>query len=106
MGNQMNKDEILGMAKEAGIDDWWDSGSDWRETFNEHIKRFAALVAEKTTEQANAAREINFCERCGKRAGDYIHTCTPPATEKQNFKGARLVLTDDGVKQDGWMGDK
>jgi hypothetical protein len=20
----------------------------------------------------------NFCPRCGKRAGDYIHTCTPP----------------------------
>jgi len=22
--------------------------------------------------------ERNFCPRCGKRAGDYIHTCTPP----------------------------
>jgi hypothetical protein len=22
--------------------------------------------------------ERNFCSRCGKRAGDYIHTCTPP----------------------------
>jgi sirohydrochlorin ferrochelatase len=48
----MTKDEILSMAKESGIDAWWDSGSDWRETFNEHLERFAALVAEKEREQA------------------------------------------------------
>ena len=23
-------------------------------------------------------QERNFCERCGKRIGDFIHTCTPP----------------------------
>jgi hypothetical protein len=23
-------------------------------------------------------QERNFCERCGKRLGDSIHTCTPP----------------------------
>jgi hypothetical protein len=32
------------MAREAGIDAWWDSGGDWRETFNEHLKAFEALV--------------------------------------------------------------
>ena len=32
------------MAREAGIDAWWDSGSDWRETFDEHLKAFEALV--------------------------------------------------------------
>ena len=26
----------------------------------------------------NKPEERNFCPRCGKRAGDYIHTCTPP----------------------------
>ncbi len=36
---------VIEMAREAGIDDWWDSGSEWRETFNAHIERFAALVA-------------------------------------------------------------
>jgi hypothetical protein len=97
----MTKDEILSMASQAGIVALGDVHIELEE-----LERFAALVAEKTTEQANAAREINFCERCGKRAGDYIHTCTPPELSKQNYKGARLVLTDDGVKQDGWMGDK
>jgi hypothetical protein len=32
------------LAREAGIDAWWDSGSDWRETFDEHLKAFEALV--------------------------------------------------------------
>jgi len=41
----MNREQIIRMAREAGIDDWWDSGSEWRETFNAHIERFAALVA-------------------------------------------------------------
>jgi len=34
----------IDMAREAGIDAWWDSGSDWRETFNEHLKAFEELV--------------------------------------------------------------
>ena len=34
----------IDMAREAGIDAWWDSGSDWRETFDEHLKAFEALV--------------------------------------------------------------
>ena len=32
------------LSREAGIDAWWDSGSDWRETFNERLKAFEALV--------------------------------------------------------------
>jgi hypothetical protein len=36
--------DTIDMAREAGIDAWWDSGSDWRETFDEHLKAFEALV--------------------------------------------------------------
>jgi hypothetical protein len=50
----MTKDEILSMAKEAGIDLWWESGGNWRSVLDGHLERFAALVAEKATEQANA----------------------------------------------------
>ena len=39
------------MALEAGIDAWWDSGSDWRETFDEHLKAFEALVRADEREQ-------------------------------------------------------
>ena len=40
-------------------------------------------IALYTTPPAQPApvQERNFCERCGKRAGDYIHTCTPPAAQ-------------------------
>jgi len=37
-----------------------------------------------TTPPAAPVQERNFCERCGKRLGDYIHTCTPPATKEKN----------------------
>lgn len=35
---------VIEMVKEAGIDEWWDSGSEWRETFDSHLERFAELV--------------------------------------------------------------
>jgi hypothetical protein len=41
------------LFREAGIDAWWDSGSDWRETFNERLKAFEALV--RADERALAA---------------------------------------------------
>ena len=41
------------------------------ERFPEIMKRGAEQPPQRTEER-------NFCPRCGKRAGDYIHTCTPP----------------------------
>jgi hypothetical protein len=39
----------------------------------------AAIRARGTTPPAAQPKQKrNFCPRCGKRAGDYIHTCTPP----------------------------
>ena len=35
---------LIEMAREAGIDEWWASGSEWRETFDAHLERFAELV--------------------------------------------------------------
>lgn len=35
---------VIEMAKEAGIDEWWDSGSEWRETFNERLERLVELA--------------------------------------------------------------
>jgi hypothetical protein len=53
MGNQMTKDEILSMAKEAGIGILYEYDGpdhagvcDWKD-----IERFAALVAEKEREE-------------------------------------------------------
>jgi hypothetical protein len=37
-------------------------------------------------------QERNFCERCGKRLGDYIHTCTPPAAQR-----TWVGLTDEEI---------
>ena len=35
--------------------------------------------------------ERNFCERCGKRAFDGIHTCTPPAKQEQGEQDEFLL---------------
>jgi hypothetical protein len=35
-----------------------------------------------TPPAAQPEQERNFCPRCGKRVGDYIHTCTPPQEKR------------------------
>ena len=60
------------MAREAGIDAWWDSGGDWRETFDEHLKAFEALV--RADERDRAMRENAYVqaerEACAKVCED------------------------------------
>jgi hypothetical protein len=49
----------------------------------------------KALEEALAKQEHpierNFCERCGKRAFDGIHTCTPPAKQEQREQDEFLL---------------
>jgi len=59
------------LAREAGIDAWWDSGSDWRETFNEHLKAFEALVRAdqreidaKVCESLPMQQEVDVRDQC------------------------------------------
>jgi hypothetical protein len=61
----------IDMAREAGLDAWWDSGSDWRETFNEHLKAFEALVradereaCAKVCESLPMQQEVDVRDQC------------------------------------------
>jgi hypothetical protein len=76
------------LAREAGIDAWWDSGSDWRETFNEHLKVFEALVRadernswpaemEAMERQVNILTDALAAEReaCAKVADEHMQEC-------------------------------
>ena len=72
------------LAREAGIDAWWDSGSDWRETFNEHLKAFEALV--RADERALAA-PVQPAESPDDWSDWKV---TPPAAQRQ-----WVGLTDD-----------
>ena len=40
----MTRDDIIRMAREAGIDHWWESGNEHREVLQQHLERFTALV--------------------------------------------------------------
>jgi hypothetical protein len=52
------------MAREAGIDEWWDNGGDWRETFNEHLKAFEALVRADECALAAPVQEPEYVYTC------------------------------------------
>jgi hypothetical protein len=64
--------DTIDMAREAGIDAWWDSGSEWRETFDEVLKAFEALV--RADEREACAKvcesEAEMFKSCAYGAGD------------------------------------
>jgi hypothetical protein len=128
----MTKDEILSMAKECDLV----AGNAEHGIYIMALERFAALVAEKATEQANARQNASWARMCEKMVAAEREACANvcdvlPAPEyvscddesmwdvtslacadairargQKEYRGARLVLTKDGVIQDGWMGDK
>ena len=52
----------------------------------EKIKKWEELferMSNKVLAQPAPVQERNFCKRCGKRLGSGIHTCTPPAAQRQ-----------------------
>jgi hypothetical protein len=51
---------------DKALSDWGKADRNWDKAFAK-IDQIQKLIK----------REINFCERCGKRTKD-IHTCTPP----------------------------
>ena len=102
----MTKDEILSMVREAGGKVW--DGEDAAFNFSD-LERFAALVAEKEREACALLIE-NIEARCVAKDVDdpplkHVAAAIRERGQKE-YRGARLVLTKDGVKQDGWMGDK
>lgn len=101
----MTKDEALKLALEA-LENTTPTGLNM-----ERDKQFfAAITAIKQAlaldKKAENARELgldyepvqerNFCERCGKRLGDYIHTCTPPAQRTSNNTQSGYEHTQKG----------
>jgi predicted ArsR family transcriptional regulator len=75
------------LAREAGIDAWWDSGSDWRETFNEHLKAFEALV------RADAiADEREACAKVCEAEAEMFKSCADGAND------GRYDWKEDGAR--------
>ena len=64
------KDDIIRMAREAGIDHWWESGNEHREVLQQHLERFADLVA---------AAEREACAKVVESHGTWFTTETAAA---------------------------
>jgi hypothetical protein len=71
----MDKDTALKLALEA-----LDAALSDNQPYIDKSKK--AITAIKQARSA-PVQERNFCERCGKRLGSGIHTCTPPAAPMQ-----------------------
>ena len=74
----MTKEEILSMAREAGATPYTNRHYPDRQTntFNpEQLGRFAALVAEKATEQANARQNASWALMCKKMLAAEREAC-------------------------------
>ena len=76
----MNREDIIKLAREAGFDHWWDSGNEQRETLQEHIERFAALVA---------AAEREACAKvCDETLAQHYMKQTIPERDEALFLAA------------------
>jgi hypothetical protein len=71
----MTKDEILSMAKEADLLDYRDDEKTIPLDYRESLKRFADLVAEKATEQANARQNASWALMCEKMVAAERQEC-------------------------------
>jgi hypothetical protein len=73
----------------------------------EWVRHFADALATQPAQQEHDvdATIIQYHEATIKRLEKRIEELAQPAQEPQNYRRARLVLTPDGVKQDGFMGD-
>ena len=70
----MTKDEILSMASESGFGKYaYEAAS--------MFERFAALVAEKATEQANARQNASWALMCEKMAEAEREACAKAAED-------------------------
>ena len=75
----MTKDDILSMAREADLLDYRDDEKTIPLDYRESLKRFAALVAENATEQANARQNASWALMCKKMVAAEREECAKVA---------------------------
>jgi len=68
----MTRDDILKMAREAGIDAWWDSGNEHREVLQEHLERLVRLAYEAgaDAERKWMLENMAFVQGCIRARGE------------------------------------
>ena len=80
----MTKDEILSMAFEAGFGNYVYEASSL-------FERFAALVAEKATEEANARQNASWALMCKKMVAVEREVCAKEAESWGNHAAAAEI---------------
>ena len=97
----MNNELVAWMYQRLGSDKWWvclgepnGEVSDRKPLYTHPVKELTGelekrndglweelkkYIDSKPISLKALTDEVYFCSRCGKRLGDGIHTCTPPA---------------------------
>jgi hypothetical protein len=62
---------VIEMVEEAGINDWWDSGSECRDTFNQHLERLIQIACAEEREACAKVCDDHWNKSidCGDKAG-------------------------------------
>jgi hypothetical protein len=53
-------ERIKELAEQAGIDEWWDSGSERREGLQEHLEKLAELIVRKCADIGRQYADGNY----------------------------------------------
>lgn len=87
----MTKDDIAKMAREAGIDAWWDSGDEIRETLQDHLEHFAGIVAaaerEACAKTAEARKRITPEWQLDQHYNEACNRCAASIRTRGNSEG-------------------
>ena len=78
----MTREDIIAMAREAGVKDWWDSGNDNAEALLECLERFTALV-EAHVKAKEKERQRYDIHSCGPDCDRYICVAVRKAREEE-----------------------
>ncbi len=70
---KLEQHEVVRMAREAGLRQWWDSGNEDWNGFIEQLERFAALVAEAERKHIESNQDLTIAHMVGFEKGkDYM----------------------------------
>ena len=100
----MTQDEIIKMARQAGVDKWWDSGNEQREVLQKHLVVFAKLVEEKATEKANARANASWTLMCEKMVAFERDACAKVCDElsdKHTWEGCYAAECAGAIRARG-----
>ncbi len=91
----MTRDEIIAMAREAGFQQRIATPNEWW-CWESSINRFAALVEQAATEEANRRANASWALMCEKRVGAEREACARIAEQSHTREQSAAAIRARG----------